>query len=155
NIPNLQKISMEIKDTPYDPKGEYTVLYDYGITGIAYNKKYVKEPPTSWKDLWDKKYAGHVALLDDSREVVGMGLIKNGYSNNSTSKKELKKAVKDLQKLHKHVIAYDTDTIKQKFTTEDAWIGTVWSGDAVYIQNENKDIGYVVPKEGGTIWADT
>jgi len=78
NIPNLQKISMEIKDTPYDPKGEYTVLYDYGITGIAYNKKYVKEPPTSWKDLWDKKYAGHVALLDDSREVVGMLLFNNG-----------------------------------------------------------------------------
>lgn len=34
-------------------------------------------------------------------------------------------------------------------------IGTVWSGDAAFIAKDNKDVEYVVPKEGGTIWADT
>ena len=28
-------------------------------------------------------------------------------------------------------------------------------GDAAFIAKDNKDVEYVVPKEGGTIWADT
>lgn len=34
----------------------------------------MKEVPTSWADLWNEKYKGHVTLLNDSREVLGMGL---------------------------------------------------------------------------------
>ncbi|MDF9577282.1 ABC transporter substrate-binding protein, partial [Bacillus paranthracis] len=37
--------------------------------------------PTSWADLWNEKYKGHVTLLNDSREVLGMGLKKHGFSN--------------------------------------------------------------------------
>lgn len=38
---------------------------------------------------------------------------------------------------------------------EEAWIGTVWSGDAAFIHAQNPDVEYVIPKEGATIWADT
>ena len=38
----------------------------------------------------------------------------------------------DLKKPLPNLLAFDTDNIKQKFITEDAWIGTVWSGDAIY-----------------------
>ncbi len=155
NISNLENVEMKITEHPYDPDSEYTVLYAYGITGIAYNTKYVTETPTSWESLWNNDYAGRVALLDDPREVIGMGLIKNGFSNNSTNQNEIDTAVTDLQTLHSNVIAYDTDTIKQKFITEDAWIGTVWSGDAVFIQRDNSDVEFIVPEEGATIWADT
>ena len=29
-----------------------------------------------------------------------------------------------------------------------------WSGDAVWMMNENSDLAYAVPDEGGNIWAD-
>ena len=44
---------------------------------------------------------------------------------------------------------------EQKFIAEEAWIGTMWSGDASYTYKDNKNIGFVIPKEGATIWADT
>lgn len=155
NISNVENLVSNFKTPPFDPENKYSIVYTWGVTGIAYNKKYVKEAPTSWNDLWNDKYKGHVALLNDSREVLGMGLKKHGFSNSSTNDAELKTAFTDLQKLLPNLLAFDTDNIKQKFITEDAWIGTVWSGDAAYIAKENKDIEYVVPKEGGTIWADT
>lgn len=31
----------------------------------------------------------------------------------------------------------------------------MWSGDASYTYKDNKNIGFVIPKEGATIWADT
>ncbi|MFD3447463.1 spermidine/putrescine ABC transporter substrate-binding protein [Microbacteriaceae bacterium 4G12] len=154
-IPNLQNLVSTFQTPPYDPGNKYSIVYTWGVTGIAYNKKYVKEAPTSWADLWNPKYKGRVALLNDSREVLGIGLKKNGFSNSTTNETEVKTAYDDLQKLLPNVLAFDTDNIKQKMIAEEAWIGTVWSGDAAFIAKDNKDVDYVVPKEGGTIWADT
>ncbi|WP_339329519.1 ABC transporter substrate-binding protein, partial [Bacillus paranthracis] len=52
------------------------------ISGIKIGK-YTRPliAPTSWADLWNEKYKGHVTLLNDSREVLGMGLKKHGFSN--------------------------------------------------------------------------
>lgn len=154
-MPNLKNITLNFSKPPYDPTGEYSVVYTWGITGIAYNKKYIKEAPTSWADLWKPEYQGRVVLLNDSREVFGMALRKNGYSNSTTDKSELEAAFNDLKTLAPNVLAYDTDNIKQKFIAEEAWIGMMWSGDAVFTQAENPDVEYVIAKENGVIWADT
>ncbi|MFY0545867.1 ABC transporter substrate-binding protein [Brevibacillus sp. H7] len=155
NIPNLKNIVSTFQTPPFDPGNKHSIVYTWGVTGIAYNKKYVKEPIQSWQDLWNPKYKGRVILLNDPREVMGMSLIKNGYSNSTQNKAELEKAFADLKGLLPNVIAFDTDNIKQKMIAEEAWIGTVWSGDAAFIHAENPDVEYIVPKEGATIWADT
>jgi len=154
-LPNLQNVISTFQTPPFDPGNKYSIVYTWGVTGIAYNKKYVKEKITSWNDLWNPKYKGKVILLNDSREVLGMGLIKNGFSNSTKDKQQLDTAFADLKKLLPGILAFDTDNIKQKMIAEEAWIGTVWSGDAALINAENKDVDYVVPKEGATIWADT
>ena len=155
NIPNAEYLVKELKAPVYDPTGKHSLVYTWGITGIAYNKQYIKTPPTSWADLWNEKYKGRVILYNDIRETMGMSLIKNGYSNNSVNPQELQTAFNDLKVLNKNVLAYDTDTIKQKFVGDEVWIGTLWSGDASYASKDNPNIGFVVPKEGATIWADT
>ncbi len=155
NIPNLANIMADLKAPIYDKEGKYSSVYTWGVTGIVYNKKYVKEEPTSWNDLWKPEYKGRVILLNDNREVIGMALKKNSFSNNSTNPEEIAKAVADLKTLTPNVLAFDTDTIKQKFIANEAWIGTMWSGDASFTHQDNPDIGFVIPKEGTTIWADT
>lgn len=153
-LKNIHNLVPFLRKPAYDPEGKYAFPYDWGFTGIVYNKKYVKKAPTSWADLWDPDYRNRVILLNDSREVIGMALKKNGFSNNTDKKEEVDLAIKDLKKLMPNVMAFDTDTIKQKVIAEEAWIGMMWSGDASFVRNENPDIGYVVPKEGGVIWAD-
>ena len=50
-LPNVQANLIEsLKHPAYDPKQEYAIPYVWGITGIAYNKKYVKDPITSWAE---------------------------------------------------------------------------------------------------------
>lgn len=154
NIPNFANIADTYKNPSYDPGNKYSIVYTSGVTGIAYNKKYVKEDISSWEDLWNPKYAGKVILLDDNREVIGMALKKAGFSNNSKDDTQINAAVADLKKLLPSVLAFDTDNIKQKMIQEEGWIATVWSGDASYIAKDNPDVAYVVPKEGGTIWSD-
>lgn len=155
NIPNLTNIVSTFQTPPFDPGNKYSIVYTWGVTGIAYNKKYVKEKIESWNDLWNPKYQGRVIMLNDPREVMGVALKKNGFSNSTTDKGQLEKAFGDLKTLLPNIVAFDTDNIKQKMIAEEAWIGAVWSGDASLIHADNPDVEYVVPKEGATIWADT
>ncbi len=154
-MPNIKNIVSNFQTPPFDPGNKYSLVYTWGVTGIAYNPQFVTDEITSWQDLWDEKYRGRVVLLNDPRETIGMALIKNGYSNSTQDLNELQTAVTDLKGLLPNVVAFDTDNIKQKFVAEEVWIGTVWSGDASYIYEEAENIEYVVPEEGATIWADT
>lgn len=154
-MPNTKELIPALMAPPYDPTGTHSIVYTWGVTGIAYNTQYVKTVPTSWQDLWNKEYTGRVILLNDSREVIGMGLKKGGHSVNTTDGAVIDTVTKELRTLTPHLLAYDTDTIKQKFIAEDAWIGTMWSGDAAFAHQDNPHISFVVPKEGAVIWADT
>jgi spermidine/putrescine transport system substrate-binding protein len=155
NLPNLKNIVSNFQTPPFDPESKYAIVYTWGVTGIAYNPQFVTGPITSWQDLWRDEYKGRVVLLNDPREMIGMALIKNGFSNSTQDVNELDVSVNDLKSLLPNVLAFDTDTIKQKFIAEEAWIGTVWSGDAAYIFDETENVEFVVPEEGATIWADT
>ena len=155
NIPNAQNLTPDLRYPSYDPSGKHSLVYTWGITGIIYNTRYIKEQPQHWADLWNPQYEGRLVLMNDCREVMGMALKKNGHSNNSTNPQEVREAFWDLKQLSPLVLAYDTDTIKQKFIADEGWIGTIWSGDASFVHKENKDIAFVIPEEGTVIWADT
>ncbi len=84
NIPNYKYIDKSYRGEVYDPQNEYTVPYTWGVIGIFYNKKYVKEKVDSWKILWDKKYSGKILMFDNPRDSFGIAQKILGYSYNST-----------------------------------------------------------------------
>ena len=96
-IKNTENMLPALQNPPYDPSGDYSVIYTWGVTGIAYNTKYIKDTPRSWNDLWKDEYKGRVILLNDNREVIGMGLKKDGHSVNSKDPAEVTQAVGHLQ----------------------------------------------------------
>ncbi len=38
---------------------------------------------------------------------------------------------------------------------EEAAIGVIYSGEAIYTQRENENLEYVIPKEGSNVWIDS
>ncbi len=89
NIPNLKNIDPKLLDIPFDPGNQYSIPYFWGTLGILYNTEKVTKPVDSWNILWDKEYAKKI-LMDSQR--VGIALILQGYSLNSTNQDELNKA---------------------------------------------------------------
>src|SRR5699024_5556504 len=53
------------------------------------------------------------------------------------------------------VQAYVIDQVRDKMIGNEAAIGVIYSGEAIYTQKENPDLEYVVPKEGSNIWIDS
>lgn len=57
---------------PFDPHNDYSVPYAWGTTGLAYRADFVQGPVESWSVVFDPRFAGHILLLDDMREVFAM-----------------------------------------------------------------------------------
>ena len=157
NIPNIKNIGKEYMDQSrqFDPENKYSVPYCWGTVGILYNKTMVEEPVTSWSILWDEKYKDNILMQDSVRDAFGVTLKYLGYSLNSTDLDELTKARDLLIKQKPLVQAYVIDQVRDKMIGNEAAIGVIYSGEAIYTQKENPDLEYVVPEEGSNIWIDS
>lgn len=138
----------------FDPGNVYSVPYCWGTVGILYNKTMVDEPIASWADLWKEKYNGQVIMQASVRDLLMVGLKKNGYSMNSLNKDELEAATADLIAQKPLVQAYVIDEVRDKMIGNEAAIGVIYSGEAIYTQRENPDLEYVIPSEGTNVWID-
>ena len=150
NIPNYKYIDGEYRNQAYDPKNEYSIPYAWGVTGIFYNKKYVKEKVDSWRILWDKKYSGKILMFDNPRDSFGIAQKILGYSFNSTKMDEWNAAAKLLEKQKPLVQAYVMDQIFDKMSSGEAWLAPYYAGDAVTLVHDNPDIGFAIPTKEGT-----
>lgn len=157
NIPNMKNIGDMYMDmsTQFDPENQYSVPYTWGTVGILYNKTMVDEPIDSWSVLWDERYKDNILMQDSVRDTLGITLKYLGYSLNSTDLDELTEAKNLLIEQKPLVQAYVIDQVRDKMIGNEAAIGVIYSGEAIYTQWENDDLEYVIPKEGSNLWIDS
>lgn len=139
---------------PILPNQKYSLPYQWGTTGIAYDVTQVSEPITRWSDLWRPELTGHIAVLDDSREMLGLSLLALGYDKNSADATQLAAARDHLLALAPGIIAYDSETPEQYLLTGAAWAAVVYNGNAALAARQNPNLVYVFPAEGAGIWFD-
>lgn len=160
-LENYKYIGEAYKNTRYDPENKYSVPYMWGTLGILYNKERVKETVDSWSILWDEKYSGQILMLDSMRDSMAVALKKLGYDLNTTNKAEIDAAAKALLDQKPLVAEYGVDVLKEKMIQGSYSFTVAYSGDALYMQNQNAELNggesvleYVIPKEGSNFWID-
>lgn len=142
------------KNPSYDPGNAFTIPYESGITGIAYNTKYVKEEITSIAQLFDPKYKGRVGMMGDSQELGNFGMFLLGIDPEKSTQADWEKAAAKLREQRDKGIVrkyYNQDYV-DAVSKGDVWMTMAWSGD-VYSMT-SPDVRFAIPKEGGTIWTD-
>lgn len=156
NVPNIKNIDPAYLASAeeFDPGNKFSVPYCWGTLGILYNTKLVDEEITSWSAIFDEKYKGEILMIDSVRDGIGIALKYLGYDLNSTNEAELDEAKALLQQQYPLVQAYVVDQVRDKMIGEEAKIGVIYSGEAIYTQRENENLQYVVPEEGSNIWID-
>ena len=158
NIPNAkQYIGDEYyeQSKEFDPENKYSIPYCWGTVGILYNKTMVSEPITSWDVLWDSQYENNILMQDSVRDAFMVALKRNGNSMNSTDDDALTAAKDALIEQKPLVQAYVIDQVRDKMIGNEAAIGVIYSGEAIYTQRENPDLVYVIPEEGTNLWIDS
>ncbi len=157
NIPNLANLSEQFKNTYYDPGNKYCAPYQWGTTGIGYIDGEVEEP-TSWAVLFnpDPNHPayGRTTMLDDAREAFAAALVYLGYDINTTDEAQLQEAKDLLIQAKAGLAGYDSDTYEDLLASGENLMAHGWNGDFLVAQEENENIAYTIPEEGGVIWVD-
>lgn len=158
NIPNAKQYIGEQyyeQSKEFDPENKYSIPYCWGTVGILYNQTMVSDPITSWDVLWDSQYENNILMQDSVRDAFMVALKKNGNSMNTTDEAELAAAKDALIEQKPLVQAYVVDQVRDKMIGNEAAIGVIYSGEAIYTQRENSDLVYVIPEEGTNVWIDS
>mgnify|MGYP000005122113 CR=1 FL=1 len=142
-----------------DPKGRvWAAPYRWGSTVILYRTDLFREknlqPPTDWSDLWRDDLRGHISLLDQPREVIGLTLKRLDKSYNTIDLKTAPSLETDLRSLHQQVKFYSSDNYLQPLLLGDTWVAVGWSTDALPLMQRNQPIGAVFPRSGTALWSD-
>jgi spermidine/putrescine transport system substrate-binding protein len=166
-IPNITQAWPDFRDPFYDRGWRYTVPYTIYTTGIAWRKDLVSENPYAmknpWSLLWNPKYKGKTAILDDYREGISLGLMKNGSLNlNTTDRGQITRSRRALEELTSAVNVRIDNNDYTEVPTAETWVHHAWSGDmaaAGYYMPKGVSVdtvGYWFPADGrGPVANDT
>lgn len=157
-IPNAANLRDDLQNASWDPKGEYSLPWQTGMTGIAYNLKATGRELNSVDDLFDPALKGKIGMLTEMRDTIGLLLLGKGID--PTTVKTFDEAAPAFEQLQQ---ATSDGQIRQ-FTGNDylddlgngnfaACVG--WSGDVLQLTKDNPDVRFVIPEQGGIRWADT
>ncbi len=154
-IPNLKNLDQKYMEFSLDKNHEFSVPYMISNTGIGYLKSKVSDNfEPSWNIFADSKYKGRMTMLNDMREAIGAALKYLGYSINTVNPKELEDAKKVLIGWKQNIAKFEADQYKNGLVSGEFYFTQGYSGDIFQIMEENRDIGYAIPKEGTTFASD-
>jgi spermidine/putrescine transport system substrate-binding protein len=152
NVGNISPIFLNLAT---DPNNRYTVPWQWGTTGIAYRTDKVTPAPDSWAVFHNRGLHQKMTMMDDGREVIGAFLRFRGKSLNSIDPAELAQAKTDAIQAKQHLKAYISAPVKDQLIAGDVWVAQLWNGDTTQAKAQQPNLGYVLPKEGCTIWSDS
>jgi putative spermidine/putrescine transport system substrate-binding protein len=143
-VPNV----LNILDA-YRQPDDMGAIFCMDVCGLVYNTDKIKTPPTSWNDLFDPKYKGHVAFFDyywAGNALVAMARLNGGGEDNiEPGMKIFADAAKSGQI---HSLYTSNAQLQQLLVSGEVWIVPYFRGVALPWAAQGAPIGYAVPKEG-------
>jgi spermidine/putrescine-binding protein len=154
-IPNYATIFPQLKQAVGAKDGAvYAVPYVWGTNDLFYNGAAIATKLDSWAALWDPKFKGQVAWIDDptaSVFIAALYLKQDPYNPNSD---DVRKALIELKANMKLIYGSADDVIKS-YLNKSVTLGQIWSDAAVKIKVQDASIVSLAPKEGSVGWLDT
>lgn len=130
---------------------QYYVPYDWGYESIIYRTDKVKTPPTSWADLWNPEYKGHLTMFDSGESAHIITALALGLDPWNTTPEQNAQIKAKLLELKPNLLNYwaDSTELNQLLASGDAWVAAnAWNDAYVAARAENVPAEYITPKEG-------
>jgi spermidine/putrescine transport system substrate-binding protein len=158
-MPNFRRYAGSTARGPsFDPHNRYSVSWQSGLTGIAYDPAMTGREITSVKDLWDPAFKGKVGMMADDTELGAVGMLALGITDQPRSTPDDWRRAADLLKRQRDdgiVRQYYDQSYIKALEDGNTWISQAWSGDVFQANNSRyPNLKFVVPKEGAMLWHD-
>jgi spermidine/putrescine transport system substrate-binding protein len=156
-LPNFAKNASDaVRDPAYDAGNKYTLAWQSGLVGLAYNPKLTKREITSWQDLKDPAFKGKITMFGDDTDFPTSVMIMMGIDPAKSTQEDWKRAAAEAEKLKPQLREFvDNSGMIDAMSSGNAWVSQAYSGDVYQLNNSGSpDIKFVIPTEGATYWTD-
>jgi len=153
-IPNMKNLVDVQKHPNFDPNRDYSLPWQSGMTGIAYNDK-LTDPVLSIDELFgNPKLKGKITCLNSMGDAMTLVMLSNGDDPSKVTDKSFNAAYNRIKKAvdDKQIRQFTGNDYAPPLAKGDLAAAMSWSGDIAQIGN--KHIHWNVPKDGGALWTD-
>jgi spermidine/putrescine transport system substrate-binding protein len=155
-LPNFEKnLSASLQHPAFDPNRDYTAPWQSGMTGIIVRTDLAPEV-RSICDLFNPKYKGKVDMLNEVRETVPLVMKCEGVDPAKATEGDWMKAIEKIKGAAEsgQIRRFTGNDYAADLTNGNAAAVIGWSGDAVQLQEDNKNIEWRMPTEGCMLWSE-
>jgi spermidine/putrescine transport system substrate-binding protein len=132
----------------------YFVPWDWGFDSMIVNTDTVQDVPTSWKDLWDPKYKGRIALEDYGEVMVALAAAAWGMDYPNLSEQDLEVVKQKLIELKSNVKTFWTSAseVAQLMSNGEVDMAYGWPDTYAQVLDAGVKATYIEPSEGRAGW---
>jgi spermidine/putrescine transport system substrate-binding protein len=153
-IPNIKNLIPVQQHPKFDPDRDYSLPWQSGMTGIAYNDK-LTDPVLSVDELLESpKLKGKITCLNSMGDALTLVMLANGDDPTKVTDKGFNAAFNRIKKAvdSKQIRQFTGNDYAPPLARGDLTAAMSWSGDIA--QLGNKHIHWNVPTTGGALWTD-
>jgi spermidine/putrescine transport system substrate-binding protein len=157
NLPNVEANLVDnLRSPSWDDDRSYSVPWQSGLTGIAYNAKLTDEVRTFDELLTRSDLKGKVSLLSEMHDTMIFLLLLEGADPADFTADEFGAAIERLQQVVDagQIRSFTGNEYAQDLAKGNIVACEAWSGDVIQLQFENPDIKFIAPEEGLSLWSD-
>lgn len=163
-IPNTRQQLRRFRDLAAIPglvygDKTYALPFTYSEMGLIYNRKLVKQAPTSMAALWDLQYRGRILLYEGSAHNFSLTALLAGEKNPfRLSESAFRNVVQRLIALraNRPLLYSSPEEAVRQFRRKPVALafGNYGTQQLKALQAAGEDVGYVLPQEGALAWLD-
>jgi len=158
NIPNHDNVDDALLNVPFDKGRLYSLPWQSGMTGIAWNPKTTggKKIESIDQLLTDPKLKGKVTLLTEMPDTIGLVLLALGKDPASFTTADFDAACAEIKKAKDagQIKGFTGNDYTKPLASGDTAACIAWSGDIVQLKADNPSLGFAMPQQGFMIWSD-
>ncbi|WP_405745051.1 spermidine/putrescine ABC transporter substrate-binding protein [Streptomyces sp. NBC_01525] len=152
-----RNLDPQLASPSFDPARRHSVPWQSGITGIAYNRRRLGREIRSVSDLWHDDLRGRVSLFSGIDEAFALLLQGEGVDITRWRPDDFHRMADRLRRLvaRGHIRRFTGNDYIKDLDSGDVLAAQAYSGDVIQLKADNPDIAFVVPEEGGELWAES
>ncbi|WP_037679557.1 spermidine/putrescine ABC transporter substrate-binding protein [Streptomyces griseus] len=146
-----------LREPAFDPGRRFTVPWQSGITGIAYDRRKLGREIRQVSDLWASDLKGRVTLLSGLDEAFALLMQGNGVDITRWTADDFHRVCDQVaaQVRRGQIRRFTGNDYTKDLVSGDVLACQAYSGDVIQLQADNPDIQFVVPEEGAELWSDS
>ncbi|MFJ7151795.1 PotD/PotF family extracellular solute-binding protein [Streptomyces sp. NPDC100445] len=146
-----------LRSPAFDPGRRFTVPWQSGITGIAYDHRRLGREIRHVSDLWADDLKGRVTLLSGLDEAFALLMQGDGVDITRWTADDFHRMCDQVERQVRRgqIRRFTGNDYTKDLISGDVLACQAYSGDVIQLQADNPGIRFVVPEEGAELWSDS